>query len=72
MTAVVIAAVLLVTVGVVAWFLVTRKTPEQAASHEDDRNRAYPDVVVERPAGPDAESMAPKPPNRLTAPDEPV
>jgi hypothetical protein len=72
MTAVVIVAVLLVAGGLVAWFLVARKTPEQAASHQDNRNLAHPDVVVERPAGPDAESMAPKPPNRLTSPDEPV
>jgi len=72
MTAVVIVAVLLVAAGLVAWFLVARKMPEQAASHADNRNLAHPDAVVERPAGPDAESMAPNPPNRLIPPDEPV
>jgi hypothetical protein len=71
MTAVVIVAVLLVVAGVVAWFLVARKVPEQASSHADDRNVAHPEVVADRPAGPDAESMAPNPPSKLVPPDDP-
>jgi hypothetical protein len=59
MTALVIAACVLVTVGVVAWFAVTRKVPEQAATHGGAHNVAHPEVVVERPAGPDAEDMSP-------------
>jgi hypothetical protein len=70
-TAVVIVAVLLVAAGVVAWFLVARKVPEQAASHADDRNTARPEVVAERPAGADAESMAPNPPTKFVPPDDP-
>ena len=70
MTAVVIVAVLLVVAGLVAWFAVARKVPEQAASHDDGRNMADPASVRERPAGPDAENMAPNPPNQFAPPDE--
>jgi hypothetical protein len=52
------------TAGTVAWFLGARRFPERAASHdeprppEDESGRgAQPGDVVERPAGPGAESQ---------------
>lgn len=59
MIALVIAAIVLVTAGVIAWFAVTRKVPEQAATHDGARNVAHPEAVADRPAGPDAEDMSP-------------
>lgn len=56
----------LATVAVVAWFAGARKFPEQADSHdtgrpfEDESGRGeQPGRVVERPAGPGAESQRP-------------
>ena len=52
------------TVGVVAWFFLTEKQPENAAGHCDD----HPTTLAEQlygphpsgPAGPDAESQSPE------------
>ena len=53
-----------VTAAVVAWFVLTHKHPENAATHRDEN----PDSLAERfygphpsaPAGPDAESQQPE------------
>jgi hypothetical protein len=58
-------------IACVAWFTATRRHPEKASGHAEDR--PYVDGeghgtsspgVMDRPAGPDAENMSPEPPNR--------
>jgi hypothetical protein len=60
----------------VAWFTVTTRHPENADRHAGDR--PYVDDagrgtsspgVTDRPAGPDAERMAPEPPKRTPPPE---
>ena len=62
MTTLVIILAIAATVAIVAWFLLNRQNPEQAATH------SQPDTVTtseqlyktaDRPAGPDAETMDP-------------
>lgn len=64
MTALTIVAAVFLVVGVSTWFLLARKHPEQAASHEalDVETTRSDDLYqgVDRPAGPDAESMNPE------------
>ncbi len=63
MTAITIVASVILVVGVSAWFLLARKHPERAASHEErDAESTRSDEFyrgVDRPAGPDAEPMSP-------------
>lgn len=59
---IVVVAAALLTVVCVAWFVFTRKHPENAATHGDappptESGGLYDGV--DRPAGPDAESMDP-------------
>ena len=61
-TIIVVVVAVLLTVGCVAWFLLVRKHPENAATHDDaspttTSGRLY--AGVDRPAGPDAETMDP-------------
>jgi len=59
MTVAVIVLAIVLTVGVVAWFVLNRKNPENAASHsEPDRHGSalLHGDVSERPAGPGAEA----------------
>lgn len=61
-TVIVIIAASLATVACVAWFLLSRQHPENAASHDDTATTSTSDELyegVDRPAGPDAESMDP-------------
>jgi hypothetical protein len=62
----------------VAWFTLTRQHPEEADRHADDRPHVDPmgrgtrsPGVVDRPAGPDAESMVPEPRPKPSPPGEP-
>ena len=63
-SAVVILLSVTATVGVVAWFFLTNKHPENAAGHCDE----HPTTLAEQlygphpsgPAGPDAESQSPE------------
>ena len=59
---IVVVAALLVTAGCVAWFLLARKHPENASTHDDASPISTSDQLYagsDRPAGPDAESMDP-------------
>jgi hypothetical protein len=67
-----IAGVLLTLIAI-AYFVFARKHPENADRHVDYDNTdadasgrgTLPGRVQERPAGPDAESQAPEPGNRI-------
>jgi hypothetical protein len=62
MTEAVIVVGILLTVAVIAWFIVPRQHPDEAASHDDPATRSTSDQLyrgVDRPAGPDAEVMDP-------------
>ena len=59
---IVVVAALLATAVCVAWFLLARKHPENAATHDDAPPTSTSDQLyagADRPAGPDAESMDP-------------
>jgi hypothetical protein len=78
---VVIVGGVVAVLAVVAWFTLTRQHPEGADRHLEDHHiddQPHVDAagrgtgspgVVDRPAGPDAESMAPDP---MTDPARPV
>lgn len=75
-----IAAVVgvLLTVAIIVVFVVIRKHPENAAGHSDTGTRAdttgratQPGPVMERPAGPDAESQAVHPEGGAGLPGHP-
>jgi hypothetical protein len=62
-------------IAAVVWFMSNRQHPENADRHADDRpnvdeigrgNRSP--GIIDRPAGPDAESMAPDPDPRPSRP----
>jgi len=53
---IVVGAACVAAIGFVVWFIAARRHPEQAASHGPG-SKAGP--VARRPAGPDAEDMAP-------------
>ena len=65
-------------VASVLWFTFTEQHPERADRHHDDhrnvdamgRGTRSPGIV-ERPAGPDAENMAPDPQGRPAPPGRP-
>ncbi|MDW3213664.1 MAG: hypothetical protein R8G01_06705 [Ilumatobacteraceae bacterium] len=59
---IVIVAACVATVACVAWFLLVRRHPERTASHDDTSSTTPSDELyggVDRPAGPDAETMRP-------------
>ena len=72
---IVIVASVLVVIGVVVWFTITRQHPESASSHAGEpagvdsvgRGTGSPDVA-DRPGGPDAENMSADPPGGFTRP----
>ena len=62
MTTLVIILAIAATVATVAWFVLNRQNPEQAATHTQagtvtTSERLY--ETADRPAGPDAETMDP-------------
>ena len=75
---VVIFGGIVVVIALVAWFTLTRQHAEQADRHAADQPHVDPmgrgtrsPGVVDRPAGPDAESMAPDPRPRPSPPGPP-
>jgi hypothetical protein len=73
---IVILVAVVAVLAAVLWFVLTRQHPEQADSHAGDRRdvdamgrgNGSPGVVG-RPAGADAENMAPDPDPRPSPPD---
>ena len=57
------------TTAVVAWFFLSGRFPERAASHRFGRRKADP--VARRPAGPGAENMDATPPGGAVPPGRP-
>jgi len=62
MTGVVIVVSVIVVIGVVGWFLLNRRHPERAATHETEATDTTSERLyggTDRPAGPDAETTDP-------------